>query len=135
MEQFSDYSHAIASIALWSLLVIVLAGLSTKGRTSEGRCDCGKPKRNYADPVYRRERAFMNAVEGGGPFIGATLAAMLAGASPFAVNLLASLYLVFRIAMAIVHVRTENQKLRSASFAAGLLCTVGLAVMAVIAAF
>ncbi len=134
MEIFAPYGHALVSLALWSMIVTVLAGSSTAGRTADARCDCGKPKRDYADPVYRRERAFMNAVEGAGPFIGATVAAILIGASPFIVNLLASIYLVARIAMAVVHIGTGNQTLRSLFFMIGLLCILGLAVVAVVAA-
>ena len=60
MESFAAYSHALTALAFWAILISVLGALSTMGRTPEGRCDCGKPKRNYDDVVYRRERAFMN---------------------------------------------------------------------------
>lgn len=135
MEQFAQYNHAIAALAFWALISVVLGGLSTVGRTAENRCDCGKPKRDYANPVYRRERAFANAVEVSGPFVAATLAAILAGASPFTVNLLASVFVVSRIAMAVVHIRTENQPMRSAMFVIGWLSMIGLALVAVRAVF
>ena len=135
MQQFAEYSHAIASLGLWALISLILAGLSTRGRTPENRCDCGKPKRDYANPVYRADRAFMNAIENSGPFIGATTAAILAGATPFWVNLFASVFIVSRVAMALVHIRTENQPARSAMFMIGFVCMVGLALLAVIAAF
>jgi uncharacterized MAPEG superfamily protein len=135
MEAFATYSHAITSLALWALIVNVLGMLSTRGRTPEGRCDCGKPKRNYDDPVYRSERAFMNAVENSGPFIAATVAAILIGASPFWVNLLASIFIVARIGMAVVHIRTTNQPARSACFATGMFCIFGLVIMTIVAAF
>lgn len=134
MTEFAAYSHAIASLGLWAILSIILAGVSLRGRTPEGRCDCGKPKRDYADPVYRADRAFMNAVENSGPFVAATVAAMLAGAAPFWVNVFASVFLVSRIAMAIVHIGTENQPLRSAMFVIGWVCMIALALMAVVAA-
>ena len=135
LEIFAPYSHALASLGIWAILVSVLAALSTVGRTAEGRCDCGKPKRNYSDPVYRRERAFMNAIEGSGPFIAATLAAILVGASPFWVNIFASVFIVARLAMAYVHIATENQPLRSAAFSVGLLCILCLSIMALVGAF
>ena len=135
MDQFSLYSHAIVSLALWALLVAILSALSTRGRTPENRCDCGKPKRDYANQWYRSERAFMNAVETSGPFIAATLAAILAGAAPFWVNLFASLFIVARVSMAVVHIRTENQPMRSACFAVGLFCVLALILMAIVAAF
>ncbi|MGJ8625452.1 MAG: MAPEG family protein [Sulfitobacter sp.] len=135
MEIFEAYSHAIASLGLWALISIILAGLSTRGRTPENRCECGKPKRDYANPVYRADRAFMNAIENSGPFIAATVAAILAGAAPFWVNLFASIFIVSRIAMAIVHIRTENQPARSAMFMISFVCMLALALLAVVAAF
>jgi uncharacterized MAPEG superfamily protein len=134
MTEFAAYSHAIASLGLWAILSIILSGVSLRGRTPEGRCDCGKPKRDYTDRVYRADRAFMNAVENSGPFVAATVAAMLAGAAPFWVNVFASVFLVSRIAMAIVHIGTENQPLRSAMFVIGWVCMIALALMAVVAA-
>jgi uncharacterized MAPEG superfamily protein len=135
MENFAPYSHAIASLGLWALLMIVLGMLTTRGRTAENRCECGKPKRDYSNVVYRTDRAHLNAVENSGPFVAATVAAMLAGAAPFWVNVLASVFIVSRIAMAIVHIRSENQNARSATFVVGWACMIGLAVLAVIAAF
>lgn len=134
MEIFAAYSHTIVSLALWSVLIMVLGALSTVGRSAENRCDCGKPRRDYGDAVYRRERAFMNAIETSGPFIAASVAAMLAGASPFWVNVLASVFVVARLAMAVVHIRTTNQPMRSAFFGIGLFCVLGLAVIAIFAA-
>lgn len=135
MDMFAAYSHAIASLALWAILVCVLAAYSTIGRKPENRCDCGKPKRDYSDPVYRRERAFMNAVEGGGPFVAVTVAAVLIGGVPFWVNLFASVYLVARVAMAVVHIVTENQPMRSLFFAIGLLSLLAQSVLVLLAAF
>ena len=135
MEIFAAYSHALASLALWGVMVSVLGALSTRGRSAENRCDCGKPKRNYDDPVYRSERAFMNAVETSGPFISVAVAAVLLGASPFWVNLFASVFIVARLAMAFGHIRTTNQPMRSAFFLVGLICLLALAILALAAAF
>ncbi|AXI46081.1 MAPEG family protein [Sulfitobacter sp. SK012] len=134
MEQFAAYGPAIVALALWGLLILVLTIYSTFGRTAEARCDCGKPKRDYADPVYRRERAYMNAVETSGPFIATTLAAMLAGGAVFWVNLLAAVFVISRIAMAAIHIGTENQPMRSISFMVGFLVIIALGLIAVFAA-
>lgn len=134
MEQFASYGPAIASVALWALVLMVLSGLSLKGRSADALCDCGLPKRDYADPVYRQHRAFQNALETSAPFLAATLAAILAGAGPFWVNLLAGVFLLSRIAMAVVHIGTVNQSLRSACYGIGWLCIVVTALMAAIAA-
>ena len=69
-----------------------------------------------------------------GPFIAATVAAILAGASPFWVNVLASVFIVSRVVTALVHIRTENQPARSATWMVGMICVLALAVMAVLAA-
>ena len=135
MEIFEAYSHATLSLALWALLVILFSMLSLIGRDGDTRCECGKPKRDYSNVTYRRERAFMNAVENSGPFIAATLAAILTGAAPFWVNLFASVFIVSRIAMAAVHIGTENQPARSICFVIGWLCMIVLALLAIFAAF
>lgn len=135
MESFDAYSHALAAIAGWGVLMVVLMGLSTTGRSTDNRTESGMIKRNYADPTYRRARAFANAIETTGPFLAVTLAAILTGASPFWVNLLASIFLVGRVFMAAVHVGTQIQGLRSLGFAIGFFCILGLAGFALVAAF
>ena len=135
MEIFDAYSHAIASLALWPILQIVLSMLSNVGLSAENRTDSGHPKREYSDPAYRRSRAFANAIEMSGPFIAATVAAILAGASPFWVNVLASVFIVSRVVTAVVHIGTENQIARSATWMIGLICVISMAVMAALAAF
>lgn len=135
MDGFEVYSHALASLAGFSILMLVLGALSTTGRSAENRTESGLIKRNYADPAYRRGRAFMNAIEMGGPFVMALMAAILTGSSPFWVNLFASVFLLARIAVAVVHVATEIQPLRSAFWAVSLLCVLGLGVTGVIGAF
>jgi uncharacterized MAPEG superfamily protein len=135
MEQFDAYSHALAALAGWGVLMVVLMGLSTGGRSADNRTASGAVKRDYADPAYRKGRAFANAIETTGPFLAVTLAAILLGANPFWVNLLASVFLVGRIFMAVVHVGTENQGLRSLGFSVGFFAIAGLAGFALVAAF
>lgn len=135
MDAFSNYSHALASLGGFALLLIVLGALSTMGRSAENRCACGQVKRDYADPAYRRGRAFLNAVEAAGPFIAATLGAVLVGAAPFWVNLFAALFLAARVAVAIVHIGTTVEALRSAVWSIATLCTAALAVLAILGAF
>lgn len=135
MDQFAEYSHATTALAIWAVMIAVLSMLSTRGRTPETRSDCGKPVRDYSNKAYRAERAFMNAVEVSGPFIAACLAAILAGAAPFWVNTFASVFVIGRLAMAVVHIGTEIQPLRSVLFLVGLICTMGLAFGALGAVF
>ncbi len=135
MEAFDAYSHALASLALWSLISIALGMLSTIGRNAENTCACGQPKRDYSSIVYRRGRAFGNAIEMSGPFIGATVAAILTGAAPFWVNVFASVFVVSRIVTAVVHIGTQNQPARSVTWMVGWICVIAMAVMAVWTSF
>lgn len=129
------YGHAIAALVIWAVMLCVLAMLSTLGRTAENRCTCGSPKRDYSDIVYRRHRAFMNAIEGAGPFLAVTVAAILIGAAPFWVNLFASVYVVARICMAVVHIATVIEPLRSLFFVIGLASILAQAVTVLRAVF
>ena len=135
MDGFEVYSQALASLSGFAVLMIVLGALSTVGRSADNRCDCGQVKRDYSDPAYRRGRAFANAIEIAGPFAMATLVAILTGGNPFWVKLFASVFLLARIAMAVVHIRTEIQPLRSVFWAIGTVCVTALAVIGVIGAF
>ncbi len=134
MTPFAPYAHAIASMAGWGLLMVVLTVLSVIG-SPRGRTPGGLPVRDYSDPFYRRDRAFRNAVETTGPFLAVTVAAILVGASPFWVNLLASVFLVARIAVAAVHIGTTIEPLRSAFWSVGMLCVLILGGMAFVSAF
>jgi uncharacterized MAPEG superfamily protein len=135
MEYFDAYSHALASLAGFAILISVLGAMSVGGRSAENRCECGQPKRNYDDVVYRRNRAFMNAVESATPFIAALIAAMLTGGSPLWVNIFASVFLLARVATAVVLIGTTNQGLRSATWFIGLLCVFCLAIIGLWGAF
>lgn len=126
----APYAPTVAVLAAWSILSLVLARLSTVG-SPRARADSGHPVCDYADPAYRRGRAHLNAVETSGPFLAAAVAAMLAGGSPLWVNLPAILFLLARIAMAAVHVGTENQSARSGFFVLGVACIFGLAALAI----
>ena len=135
MEIFDAYSHALAAMGGYALVMMVLGAMSTVGRSADNRCACGQPKRDYDDVVYRRGRAFMNSVETVGPFVAAVMAAMLTGGSPFWVNLLASIFLVARVATAFIHIGTTNQALRSATWGVGAVCIAALAVIGIVGAF
>jgi uncharacterized MAPEG superfamily protein len=127
------YAHAIASLAFWALLCLALIPLSVIGK-ARGRTESGLPVRDYSDPAYRRHRALQNAIETSGPFVAATVAAVLAGAPPFWVNLFASVFVFARFSTAIIHIVTENQMARSATWAVAMLCLVGLTGLAIFAA-
>jgi uncharacterized MAPEG superfamily protein len=127
------YAHAVAALAIWVLLMAALLVGSVVGGP-RARTRSGLPVRDYSDPAYRRDRAFRNAIETSGMFVAAIVAAILAGAPPFWVNLAASVFVVARVAMAIVHVFTEIQPLRSAFWSVGALCILALALMGLVGA-
>ena len=134
MELFEPYSHALAAMALFGLIISVLTGVSAFA-TARERDKCGYPVRDYTDPAYRKSRAFLNAQEAVGPFLATTIAAIMVGASPFTVNLLASIFVVGRIATAVVHIMTENQNLRSLTWSVGFLSVIAMGITALIGAF
>ena len=135
MDSFDAYSHAIASLALWGLIMIGLSMISTGGKVPKDRSESGLPKRDYSNQAYRRHRAFQNAIETSPAFIATTLAAILAGAQPLLVNIFASAFVVSRLVMAYIHVWTENQPLRSAAFGFGWLAIIALGLTALYAVF
>lgn len=129
------YAHAIASLGGYAVLMMVLTALSAAGRRDDERALCGQVKRDYDNPTYRKARAHANAVESAGPFIAAVLAAILMGVNPFWVNLLASVFLAARVAVAFVHIGTTNQPMRSLFWAISMLCVLAMAAMAIWGAF
>lgn len=135
MENFAEYSHAIATLALWGVWMVYLSMQSNTGLKPEQRTESGHPKRDYSVQPYRRHRAFQNAIETSPAFLATTMAAILAGASPVSVNWLATLFLVSRVAMAVVHIRTEIQPLRSAMFGIGWLMIILMALLALYTVF
>lgn len=138
MEQFSAYGHAIVAVAATALIGLVLNPLSAIKKSAKGVTSGSLPEPDYADPTYRWARAYLNLTEMMGLFVGATVAAMLAGASPFWVNLLASLFLLSRLVVAVVHVRglgKPDTGLRTAIFTVGWAAAIGLSLLAIAAVF
>ena len=139
MEPFSDYAHAIVSLAGLVLLWAVLNPLSAILKEKAGAAPGGAPpESDYASRPYRAFRAYSNLTETLPAFAAALTAAILAGANPFWVNLLASIFFVSRIVVAYVHIQGIGKAsggLRSLIFALGWATCIGLAVVAAAAAF
>ena len=137
MEQFAAYGHAIVSIAIFAMIGLLLGPLSAARKTSEGVESGADPAPDYSNATYRLHRAYLNAMEHAGLFVSVTVAAILAGASPFWVNVLASLFLVSRIVHLVVHLRgvgAPNMGPRTFIYTAGWACCLILGFMAVIGA-
>lgn len=138
MDQFAQYGHALASIAGLVLLWAVLNPLSSLKKQAEGTESGAEPRPEYSNPAYRWHRAYLNLTEVFGVFCGVVVTAILAGASPFWVNLLASAYLVSRVLVAFVHVRGYGKPtggLRTMIFVFGWALCIALAVLALVAVF
>ena len=138
MEPFAAYGHAIVALALFALMGLILNPLSAAKKAKDGVPSGASPEPDYSNPSYRWSRAYLNATEVSGLFTGVTVAAILAGASPFWVNLLATLFVVSRIIVAFVHIRgigAPNNGPRTMIFAFGFFCCVLIGLLAIAAVF
>ncbi len=138
MDGFDAYAHAIAALALMGVVVLLLGPVSALKKQAMGLAPGATPPEDYANAAYRWHRAYGNASDSLGVFIAVTAAAILAGASPFWVNWLASIFIVARVVMLVLHVGGIGRAdigPRSFAFIAGALCCYGLAGLALVAAF
>lgn len=137
MDAFAAYGHAVIAMALTGLMVLVLSPLSAMRKTAAGLAPGATPPQDYDNATYRWHRAYGNLTETAGTFALVTLAAILAGAAPFWVNLFASVFVVARLVMLIVHLRGGKADMgaRSISYVVGALMCIALAIMAIAAVF
>ena len=138
MEQLAAYGHAIVAMAATVLIGMALNPISAAKKSAQGVTSGAMPQPDYGDPVYRWSRTYQNLSEMMGFFAGATLAAILAGASPFWVNLLAATFFASRLVVAVVHIRgwgRPNSGLRTIVFAIGWLCCILLSIFAIVEVF
>lgn len=137
MEAFSAYGLAMISIAGCALIGLVLGPVSAARNGARGVVSGSLPQPDYADPAYRWSRAHLNLTEMMGLFAAAAMAAILAGANPFWVNLLACVFFLGRIAVAIVHISGVGKPdagPRTMVFTIGWLASIALAILAIFAA-
>ncbi len=138
MESFVAYGHALASVALFAMIVMVFSPLSAIQKGKKGLAPGAEPAADYADIAYRLHRIFENGTDSLAIFAAVTGVAILAGASPVWVNLLASLVLVARVVMIFLHLKaigSPHNGARSVAYVAGWLCMLVLAILGLVAAF
>ncbi len=138
MDIFAEYGHAIASVLIFTLVVLFMAPFTALTKTSKGLAPGATPKQDYSDNAYRLNRAYLNGTETLPAYVTVTVAAILMGVSPFWVNLLASVALVARLIMLFVHIRgigKPNAGLRSILYVVGWACMFVMGLMALVAAF
>lgn len=138
MEVYADYSHAIASLIIFTLIVLFMSPFSALAKQGKGLPPGATPEQDYTDKAYRLNRAYLNGTETLPAFLTVTVAAILLGVSPFWVNLLASVALVARVAMLVIHLRglgKPHSGLRSVAYVVAWACMFILGLMALVAAF
>ncbi|KIC20996.1 MAPEG family protein [Leisingera sp. ANG-Vp] len=137
MDAFDAYSHALAALVIFTLIILALSPFSALAKQKAGLAPGATPQEDYAEKAYRLNRAYLNGCETLPAFLTVTLVAVLAGAAPFWVNLLASVVLVSRIVMILIHLQGSGKPhggLRSVFYVIGWACMAGLALMALVAA-
>lgn len=135
MEQFAAYSHALAALIGFAVIVLVLSPFSALAKQKAGLAPGATPEQDYSSRVYRLNRAYLNGCETLPAFLAVTLVAILVGASPFWVNMLAALVLVTRVLMIVVHIRGTGRAhagLRTAFYVAGWAFMLGIAILTLV---
>lgn len=138
MDGFEAYGHAIVALALIGLMGLLMGPIVGQRKAALGLAPGADPVADYGTAVYRWHRAHQNLSESTGFFVAVTVAAILAGVAPFWVNLFASIFLVARVVMLVVHVRGiggAQMSLRSMGFGAGMVSCVVLALLAILEVF
>lgn len=136
MEQFAAYGHAIVAMAGTAVLGLLLSPLSAMKKSAIGLAPGSQPDADYTSSVYRWHRAYGNLAETMGYFVACAVAAILAGASPFWVNLFASVFFLSRLVLMVVHIKgigKPDMSVRSFTYVAGWLMCLLLAISAVCA--
>lgn len=138
MEQFAAYGHAIVAMAATAVFGLLISPLSAMKKSAIGLAPGAEPEADYTSSVYRWHRMYCNLTETMPYFVACTVAAILAGASPFWVNLFASIFFASRLVLAFVHVTgagKPDMSIRSYVYVAGWLMCLLLAFMAIVAVF
>jgi len=136
VEQFADYSHAIAAMGLTVIFGLLLSPVTALAKMAKGTAAGANPEADYGDQTYRLNRSYLNLTEMMGFFVAATVSAMVAGADPTWVNWLAAIFFVTRILHFVVHllgIGPMNFGPRTFLFVGGWACALVLAILAVLA--
>jgi uncharacterized MAPEG superfamily protein len=126
------YHGLVAAYAAVATLVLVQVLVSDAALVRAGHVPGTPVTGAHESFLFRATRAHANTNENLALFILASLAAMLAGASPRWCAILAWGFAASRLAHMTAYY-ADLRMLRSAAFGAGLLCTVGLLTLAIVA--
>ncbi len=118
-------------IAYWCILVAALLPLALAAYAKAGARDNNTPRDDAAHLSGARRRAYaahQNAYENFPFFAAAVIAALSFGASTSALNLLALLYIAFRIAHGYFYV-ADKASVRSAAYGGALFTNIAIFVL------
>lgn len=135
MEFAEPYAVGIISLLVFVLIVLVQGALVGGGKAKAGITPGSAPEVDYASNLYRLNRSHQNGTENVGAAGVALLAAMLAGASAWWVNLLMVLFLIGRIAYVVIYAQAvgkPTQGLRTAVYVFSWAMLVLLCLMAIL---
>ncbi|WP_424986047.1 MAPEG family protein [Microbulbifer sp. S227A] len=136
MEAFQPYAPALASVVLFALVVMLFSPLSAIQKGKQGLAPGAEPAADYGNPAYRLHRVFQNGTDTLGFFVATAGVAILAGASPFWINLLSGLVLITRLVMIALHVSgtgSPHNGPRSFAYVGGWLCMFAMGVLGLVA--
>lgn len=119
-------------VAYWCVLIAALLPLVWVGYAKAGvKSDNKYPREDYEELPPAKRRAYaahQNAYENFPFFAAAVIVALSLGAAPGTVNLLAVLFILVRIAHALLYIANKST-LRSAVYAVGLLINIAIFVL------
>ena len=118
-------------IAYWCVLVAALLPIPLAAYAKAGSRDNHTPRdaaEQLAGPKRRAYAAHENAYDNFPFFAVAVIAALSFGATPSTVNMLALLYIAFRIAYAFLYI-TDKASLRSMAYAGALFTNIAIFVL------
>jgi len=105
MDTFSDYGPALVSVILYAVVAQVLNAATGIRKGGEDIAPGASQEPDYQNASYRLDRTYMNTIEMMVFFIALVFAAILAGANPLWVNMLASAGVSLRIAANIFYIK------------------------------
>ncbi|WP_295849964.1 MAPEG family protein [Tardiphaga sp.] len=118
-------------IAYWSILLAALLPLGLIAYAKSGSRDNHTPRDSAEQLTGARRRAYaahQNAYENFPFFAVAVVAALSFGAASSTLNILALLYIAFRIAYSYLYI-VDRPSLRSATYAGGLFTNIAILVL------
>lgn len=136
MDSFAAYAPALASVAIFAVVVMLFSPLSAIQKGKQGLAPGAEPAADYSDLAYRLHRVFENGTDTLSIFVATAGVAILAGANPFWINLLAGLTLASRLIMIFLHVAAvgnPHNGPRSFAYVGGWFCMLVMAILGLVA--